>query len=343
MKKNTPRFDILEIAELLDEPIQKGFALEEVDRYERAEQEIAKSLSHDPFNPHVMTPDSPYHNPYRYLSDGSYAPAPELQERDILTQRFYKLAGQESERRAEFAAQELQRQIQARFRGLAKSIDNDLFKGGLPIGTVHTYADGQRYKKVAEGKWAVMAGREKRGIADKLTHESPKIRASAHQEIERHANAATKIQGELKKRQEHGAIKEDVANQVRKEVLGHVRTALEKVYGGKLPEDVENHLATATHGPANDGPKKLEGGLGEGIEFADKPAKDNKGQAKHRVEIEFSHAGQRYKRQLDVSARSPLHAQDRVHEALQKKLGRSVMVHHISARAHGSDEKQNQL
>lgn len=60
--------ELSEIASLLDETIQKGLSLK------AKEKRLRKALSFNPMMPHEMGEHSLYHNPYKILPDGSYAP-----------------------------------------------------------------------------------------------------------------------------------------------------------------------------------------------------------------------------------------------------------------------------
>jgi hypothetical protein len=58
--------DMMEIASLLDDTIQKGLSIKR--------KGFKKALTFNPLQPHEMGDFSSYHNPYRMLPDGSYAP-----------------------------------------------------------------------------------------------------------------------------------------------------------------------------------------------------------------------------------------------------------------------------
>jgi len=86
--------DIRNIASSLDDTIKKGM--------EVAKDKVEKALTFNPLKPHEMTSDSMYYNPYRILSDGSYAPHPTGYWTSLgrdpegykETDKFYRMAGE---------------------------------------------------------------------------------------------------------------------------------------------------------------------------------------------------------------------------------------------------------
>lgn len=262
----TKRLNIAEFASsLLDETIEKGHKLEErkLLKSKKERQELRKALSHNPFQPHDMTGESPYYNPYKFDETGTgWMPLPANEWYDmgkkpeidnyLTTKQFYGEAGPQS----------MIDQTLNRFAQLRRSLTPDLIKaepqtpkpsaGGnkAPIGTVHTYKDGNRYKKFAEGDWRPLAGLETGDMRDRL--KSPQHGKNAnetleshhsytqglHKDIDTHAEKHMKISGHIKEKQKQ----EDTKSSVKKDTLGTLKTVLEKMNGGKLPPELEEHF-----------------------------------------------------------------------------------------------------
>jgi len=330
------------IGSLLDDTIEKGERLERKSRIEQYEETLTKSLSHDPFRPHQMNVDSPYHNPYRQLADGSFAPQTleelEYSGRNLehygTVKQFYRDAGVEREIRSERDHQALQASINNRFRSFAKSLDTlskgepapgtQKPKGGVPVGTVHTYSDGQRYRKIAEGKWAPLAGLEKQTASRLLA--DPKHGPQANATMEAHAGQALKIQEALERKQREQEVVEQAKNAARQETITHMKKIIDKLYDDKPPKEMEKLFKEGIEGAAKEGPHKLDRKPMDGIEPGDKPVTNPAGHAKHSVSVDFQHGGQNYSRQFNVMARTPAEATQRVHEGITQRLGRSVQI-----------------
>lgn len=223
--------DILEIASLLDEEIEKASHSEKT-RVELYEEDILKGLSHDPFRPHLMNESSPYHNPYRQMEDGSFLPhsvehwqsqGKEVGNGEYLTTRVLYdryLAPTEN-----------------RFAALRRSLDNnDLIKAGaVPIGTVHRFADGHDYKKMAEGRWDLVPS--KTGAA--ASGQDPKAKAKASQDIEGHAKKIADIKDAIKQKIRDEGMQSQTKEEAIKEALRHVKTAMASMYDGPMPEKMQ--------------------------------------------------------------------------------------------------------
>jgi hypothetical protein len=256
--------DLQKLASTLDEHIEKGQKLEKKSRIEVYEEQIAKGLSHDPFMPHEMSYDSPYYNPYRLVPGEGFLPYPaEYWESQGKNKEDYRLTSELYQRIAP-----VQKALDGLF-GLGRLLEKDLEKGGaVPIGTIHTYADGQRYKKVQEGVWTPVAGLEDKSHAKWLQHKDPKVRQKASGMIEEHAGKADKVKQLIEQRtreQKHG---DEIKRQTMKEAIGHVRTAMSKLYDGDVPEGMEDHF------------KKVEDQAGIPSELQRKIGKRGKGQGR---------------------------------------------------------------
>jgi predicted ABC-type ATPase len=262
--------DLTKLAEELDEHIEKGLKLEK-------RSELKKGLSHDPFRPHDMGFDSPYYNPYKYQAGEGYMPyeashweAFGKDPNDYLTttkmyNEFRSLTSNIKDRTNGALDKSF-----GKLKALSKALENmDLEKAGampmakppasaaspkpstagsgmgsnrgLPIGTIHTYADGNRYKKVAQGQWVPMAGMEQQGHAKWLAHFNPKTKAQANDQLELHAQdhaeKTKKIQDEIDKRhsaeEQHRASIHAMASELSKfkdispEFKGHLNKIME--------------------------------------------------------------------------------------------------------------------
>jgi hypothetical protein len=314
------RLDMNELASLLDEPIEKGTRLERrSSKISRFEEQISKGLSHDPFMPHTMNDDSPYYNPYRQI-DGGYAPYPvshwvdqgKKEEDYLTTQQYYAQIAP--------AAPQMEK-----FRGFARSITHDLVKAGaVPVGTVHTYRDGQRYKKQAEGQWVPLAGLESDKLRSHLEHAKPEHREMANQEMERHASQTSQIQDAIKRKEGEEKVTGEAKRQAMKEAIAHVRGAMKHLYDGPLPEKLEQHFKQAEKKHADKKPElKPEQHLEKlGETLAGK---------KHHVTVGFTHSGKQYEHTFqNVQAASHGEATDKVTTELGKKL-KGAQIHRIKA------------
>lgn len=288
--------DLEKLASTLDEHIEKGLKLEKKSRIEVYEEQIAKGLSHDPFQPHEMSYDSPYYNPYRLVPGEGFLPYPaEYWEGLGKNKDDYRLTSELYQRIAP-----VQKALDGLY-GLGRAVVQDLEKGGaVPIGTVHTYADGQRYKKVREGVWTPLAGLETKSHSKWLEHKDPKVRAKANTMIEEHAGKADKLKELIDKRshdQKHG---DEIKRQAMKEAIGHVRTAMSKIYDGDVPKGMEEHF------------KSVEDKAGLPSELQRKIGKRGKGQGReiklNKDEIQTLLKSGKYA--LISAGRNPAHEED---------------------------------
>jgi hypothetical protein len=264
-----------------------------------------------------MNDDSPYYNPYRQI-DGGYAPYPvahwveqgKKEEDYLTTQQFY---AQIAPAKVEMAA----------FRGFARSIVNDLLKAGaVPVGTVHTYRDGQRYRKQAEGQWVPLAGLETGKTRQHLEHPDPKHRGMANQEMERHASQTSAIQDAIKQKESEERVTGEAKRQAMKEAIGHIRGAMKHLFDGPIPEKLDSQLkqAEAKHASAKPEVKPEQHLEKLGETLAGK---------KHHVTVGFTHQGKQYEHTFqNVQAASHGEATDKVTSELGKKL-KGAQIHRI--------------
>jgi hypothetical protein len=361
-----------EISALLNDTIQKGERFTKRSKVDQFEQEILKSLTFNPYQPHQMNDSSPYYNPYMRLADGSFAPhgVEHWSERGldpneyITTKVFYEQAGINRERASERASQrvvsELYRQRFGKSEALAKAeqgvknlkqaTSQTIGKTGpaaapsnkapraVPVGTVHTHTDGLQYKKVAEGQWMPVKGNK----THELMHSDPKVRQKAGMDIEGQAGKVAAVQDAIKQKQREEQIVEQATQAAKKEVMTHVRDVVTQLYGGQLPPEVDQKMAEAQHGAAGDGPKKLDHSPIDGATPADKEPTTATGKKPHSVTVGFIYNGQEYNRTFNVDAKSHTDAMQTIHDGIVKKLGRGVQLTQLSAKTPNRDEKSQQ-
>jgi ppGpp synthetase/RelA/SpoT-type nucleotidyltranferase len=156
--------ELTELAKQLDDVIAKGMSIPD-------QEDLRKGLSFDPFRPSSVGPDSDIYTPYKWVDNG-FMPY----EVD-----HWRQHGKNPNTDSYAEVQKLYDQINFRrsvFKSLAKTVEKDLVKAGaVPIGTVHTYADGRKYKKMGEGDWQLVS--DPRGVAKK---EDPKAKMGAKKE-----------------------------------------------------------------------------------------------------------------------------------------------------------------
>lgn len=257
--------DLDKLADTLDEHILKGLKPRRISKVEQAEAELHKSLSHDPFSPFEMTQDSPFYNPYRNV-DGAYLP---------YSADYWESQGKDRD------AYLTTTNLYARLGGVNKSLgalkkmarflgQGDLIKGGaVPIGTVHTYRDGQRYKKVADGKWTPMAGLEKHTVKDAMTDKNPARQELGHQAVEQHAEKTGRLKELLDQKLKDQKVIHESTTEGVKQTMAHVKTLMSKLYDGPMPKELEDHIENviSSAGLPKDLREKIKrGGKGEGRE-----------------------------------------------------------------------------
>lgn len=349
--------DLEILAGLLDSDIEKGLTLERRDlardsKIEAYEESIMKGLSFDPFNPIEMNDDRSFYNPYASHPMGGYYPhsaeswTSQGDHAHLGTRagtrnpdgyrevnEFHRVAGDSPMDDAYYrrgpAAQSVSTSRFATLRrsidflvedGIAKAegFDIDLMKGGVPVGTVHTYADGQKYKKVAEGKWVPTAGLESKKTKNWLDHKDPKVRAHANHGIERHAAQKQKIEELMKQRQREQVVINEAKNQAVQAAAAHTKNVTSKLFDGKPPKEFEQeHEAHMNaHGAKPSDPKKMLAQAHEGL----KPKTQD-------VKVHFTHQGKAYTHHFEgIHANHHQEAIERVTEILKQKLPGSQLT-----------------
>jgi len=227
--------DILEIASILDDGIVKAHS-----RARRKMRKIRKGLSFNPMAPHEMSADSPYYCPYLQLQDGSFAPYPEeVWNQDPTNtnyrtvQQFYSVVGENF--RPGPAVREFRifkKSVPSKVKVVKASTgrQSDLHHE-VAIGTIHTYKDGRKYRKVSAGVWVP----EKLETQHSLMHHDDKKRKAAHGELERHAQHTRKIESVLKQKKDRAKMIEEA----KKEVLRHIRGSIGKLFDGPMPDGLK--------------------------------------------------------------------------------------------------------
>jgi len=299
--------DLEEVASLLDDCIEKAFAKK--GKVQKYEDSIIKGLSHDPFNPVMMTEEQPYYNPYRQMQDGSFLPhSVEYWESQGKSSDDYNTTRQFYQNYIPVS------QARDRLETFSRSLSNDLFKAGaVPVGTVHTYRDGHKYKKMGEGQWAPVGDPSER-MSTWLNHSKPEYRQQANQEIERHGTQVTALEEMIKRKQSEQQTQERVKQEMTKEIMGKVKDAMSKLYDGKMPDEVSQHFDK--NEAKEDGKIKPEDAL------KDLESKLSQNYTpKHDVTVSFIHNGKRYEHVFpNIQAKGHHDAIDKVQGAISQKL-----------------------
>jgi len=319
--------DLNKLSGLLDEHIEKGMKLDRKDRIKKSsrielyEESISKGLSFDPFQPIAVTEDSPYYNPYAQHPMGGYYPhsteswaaqGNDSGARHVdgyrTVNEFYRVAGDEPMN----GPRMVQIQSQSRFAQLRKSVDDLIKAGPVPVGTTHTYADGQTYKKVAEGKWVASAGLEHKKTQKFLKHKDPSVRSKASHGIEQHASKKQAVEGMIKQRNNEQKVIGEAKNQAVQAAASHTKEMMGKLYDGKPPKafNEAHEKIMAEHGAKKVDPKAALNQAGEGL----KPKT-------HNVHVGFKHQGKDYTHKFEgVHAGTHQEAIQKVQEILKQKL-----------------------
>jgi hypothetical protein len=342
-------FDLDEVSRLLDDTIARGEALTPRSRVEIYEEEIAKALSHNPFEPHVMTNESPYHNPYQYVAgaNGGFLPHsiehlrdvglydPDLRPHDnyLTTRRFYEQFLPMIEDRAR------------EFRGFVRALERgDLEKAGvkmlkskskskskieakpqiaqqkpkapIPDGTIHTFSDGKQYRK-QNGAWI----RHQGGDMESRLQTDPK----AHNEIEAHAQQVGAVNDHMGRRKREQVVIEQAKAEVFKELHPHLKKLATAIGGADNPEvqkvfqDLQQHI----------------GDTEDKVQHPDEPEDhlhdmENELGKKHKVHVHFTTGGNEYKHVFnDVVAEDDGDATTKVTEALSNRFP-SAKIHKVA-------------
>lgn len=299
------RLNLNALAEILDPVIEKGEKLKEKD--------LKKGLTFNPYAPVEMGPDTEFsfYNPYKFNhEEGGFMPhhpeywyeqgkKPETDEYNTVKQ-FYG-------RRVEI------QQTFNRFADLRRSLaNNDIVKAGaVPIGTVHTYKDGQKYKKVAEGKWYPVAANTYSGDKGVEMHDrlmSDKEGKHASQALEHHASQSSKIKDVIDRKTKE----EETIHSAKTAALGHVQEALKFIHGDKIPKEITHKLNQFAEKTEAEAPqKKMLNKIGESFG----------GQKPHTVNVELSVNGKKISHKFtNVLGNSLDEVKAKVQKELQSKI-----------------------
>jgi len=288
--------DITEIADTLDDMIEKGLAIKT-----NQQEDLRKGLTFDPFNPSTMHEQSTIYNPYKWVDDG-YMP---------YTVDHWRALGKCPDKESYAEVVKLYDMINFRvsaFKSFSKTLDTDLIKAGVvPIGTVHTYSNGVKYKKMQEGKWAPV-----KDLSKPMT---------GHDDIESHASGVNKIQDQIKSRTKDDALSGTIKEEAKREAQKQVQEALKQVFGGEMPDALKKYFGKVTQ--END-MKDQENGKDAPTKL--KEAEEGLKPKKHHVAVDFTHNGKAYKHEFPaVHGHSKEDVQGRVVDMIKKKLPGAVI------------------
>lgn len=295
--------DILEIASILDEDIQKALG-EEKTKVDVYEEQIAKSLSHNPFQPHIMTEESPYYNPYRQMEDGTFLPHPtehwEAQGKSV-----------EGYLTTKVLYQQYLAPTENKFAQLRRSLEKgDLIKAGavplakpaapqgagagaaaggrrVPIGTVHMFKDGNQYQKKAEGVW--------------VPYTQGGGKPPHPEEIEQHASKIEKVKQLLNEKRKEQKTVQTATTESTRNALSHFKEILGKLYDGPIPKEISDHVDKLT----------ARAGIPDALQQKIKKLGKGQGREVSLSSDEVSTLLQSGKFALISAGRNPAHPQDR--------------------------------
>lgn len=319
--------ELNEIAKQLDEHIEKGEKLELKKSRKQKGLDLIKAYSFDPYNPTQYTEDSGYYNPYR-LVDGAYLPYPV---------EYWRSQGKSEDTDSYLTTQLLYdkfapiKEAEQGFRAFKRSLDNDLFKAvAVPIGTVHTYSDGQRYVKQAEGKWVPVAANDGR-TRKYLDHPNKQWSKMANDQISSHADRIGKIKGAIEKRSKE--VKAEDAPKLQ-QALDTLKTHFSKFYeDGKIPDEVHEFFEKVSKNP-------------DGLPAKGKPDKESNKDVedaprKHHIGVHFKHNGQNYTHEFkDIQASSHGDAVSKIMKIMETRLpGHQLTAIH----AKSGEQKETQV
>lgn len=288
--------DITEIGATLDDMIEKGLAIK---TYE--EEDLRKGLTFDPFNPSTMHEQSTIYNPYKWVDNG-YMP---------YTVDHWRALGKDPDRESYAEVVKLYDMINFRasaFKSFTETLDTDLIKAGaVPVGTVHTYSNGVKYKKIQEGKWAPV-----KDVSKPMT---------GHEDVERHASGVTKINEEMKARTKESTLTESIKEEAKREAQKQVQEAMKHIFGGEMPDSLKKYFGKITQENdmkdvegQKDAPTKL-----KEVEAALKPVD-------HHVAVAFTHNGKQFTHEFPkVAGQSKEEVSGRVADLVKKKIPGSVI------------------
>lgn len=313
--------ELIDLAASLDEHIEKGEKLE-LKKASQKKADLRKALTFDPYNPTTYNEDSGIYNPYRMVDGGGYLPYPveywRSQGKDAQHLENGQPSGDyidsyDSVKRLYDKFKPVE-QASQNLRAFRRSLEMDLFKAGaVPIGTVHTYSDGQRYVKQGEGQWKPVAANDG-NVRKYLDHPNKEWSKQVNGMISQHAEKIARIKDAIERKSK---IEKDTPDL--KGALDTLKTHFSKFYeGGKIPDDVHEFFEKVSKNPD---------GLSSSAKPESKEAnKDSKKQVsdapkKHHVGVEFSHNGQNYNHNFEnIQANSHGEAVAQIMKIMDKRL-----------------------
>ena len=288
--------EITELAKELDDVIKKGLSIPE-------KEDLKKALTFDPFRPSSVGPDSDIYTPYKWVDNG-FMPY----EVD-----HWRNAGKDSDRDSYAEVQKLYDQINFRrsaFKSMIKNIDTDLVKAGaVPVGTVHTYQNGVKYKKIADGQWAPLKDTSKP--------------MTGHDDIERHALGIEKVQGAIKQKTREATMTESIKEEARREAMKTVQEALKQVFGDEMPEGLSKYFGKVSQ---QNEMKDRETGKDPQTRLQELSKELSKPE-KHTVTVEFTHNGKKFNHTFDnITGASKEEITGRIQDLVKKRIPDSVIT-----------------
>lgn len=272
---------------------------------------MGKSLSHNPFEPVEMSSESSYYNPYRMV-DGAFLPHPTAYWREQ-----GKLAHVDSYNQTDVFFSTYFGKSQA-LKNFADTVGSDLVKGGaVPVGTVHTYKNGDKFKKVGEGQWQPVG--------------EVKVKTPDHATTEKDAGHVAKIRDAIK------AKYKDQESVQAHTTAGHaqLKEFAHAIFGDELPEGVKAHLDK----------KEKELSKPNVHPSAVKPIKEIQRHftKKHKVNVTFKINGQPYTHSFEnVNGGSQDEVSNTVTEMIKKKIpGAQITRVHVAVDKEDVDKQKN--
>jgi len=350
--------DLDKLSSILDEHIVKGLATRPKTKVEAIEQDLMKALSFDPFSPVQVTPESQYYNPYMQHPSGGYMPYPDTywaEQAETVNyggqtftrprsaggyetvREFYSIVNDRDESNPRAIHPLFQGRImpvlesQSRFSQFRKSHLDFIFKGKpVPVGTVHVGPDGNKYKKMAEGKWVPVAGLEHRKFSKWVQHPDPKNQAHAARELEGTASKRLAIEEAIKEKTRHQATIDEAKNQAVRAAAEHTHKMVSHLYDGKPPKELDQ--AHREHVKMHGGDEGSRGGTRKLMHQLSANMKPKH----HAVEVHFTHNGQEYKHRFpQVESQSHGEAIERVTQLMKERL-----PGHTLSRIHAETPKE---
>lgn len=284
--------DIIELSKSLDSVIEAG------EKIENRAQELRKGLSFDPFRPIEMHEERTFYNPYQWMDNGYMPHKPE----------YWYDQGVDKEKNEYAEVHKLYAGINGT-RSLYRALERgDLEKAGaVPVGTVHTYTNGVKYKKIAEGQWAPVRDSNKQ--------------MTGHEDIERHATSVNTVKDHIKQRSKEGAMTDQLKEEARREAMKQVKEAMKHIFGDELPDSLKQHFDKHDKETAA---KDKEAKVTPEDKLAEMK-NDIKGK-KHDVHVHFTHNGKDYQHTFSgVMGHNTQEVSGRIGDMVKKKIPGAII------------------